>query len=1501
MSGFFAVPSHRRGGRLAPRLAGVLSLALVAATFALTPAGAASGSLSVVDFSQCANGAPSPKPDTGCPRGWINGALQKSNSHYAEDQVVPQRIVATVPGKGTHTFQISWQDRKGSANSHAYDSLASWDFTQKTADPCAGLSNNSCPAASPAQPSTTPIPLDPTPVVPCAPVGCSTKTSDHQLTDQVLTLYGGTLVPFSASSNPYSHSAASSLGTDDYTTLTVTYTTTGAGTVELLYGGHLAPTSGPRGWGSPYGSANINGGPYHFKFQTLDGASAGSRDNQIQASAILGPPSFTVSKSASPTTAAPGQLVTYTITVTNTGNSAGSTTFTEANDSRVTNVTYVGSNPTGGTCTPITGTNNLSCVTSTIDPGKSQVFTVTVKMPTTFSGAPGGGGCGAGQYPIIDTVTLADGQQAQARVCVNAAPSFTVTKSASPSTAAPGDTVTYTITVTNGGSAAGSTTFKDDNDPNVTNVSFVGSNPTGGTCSPIAGTTDLSCATSSIDPGKNQVFTVTAKMPTTFSGAPATGCGAGQYPVIDTVTLANGQQAQAKVCVNAAPAFTVTKSASPTTASPGQLVTYTITVTNGGSASGSTTFKDDNDPNVTSVTFVSSSPTGGTCSPIAGTTDLSCTTSSIDPGESQVFTVTAKMPTAFSGASGGGSCSTGQYPVDDTATLANGQQAKAEVCVNAAPIFTVSKSASPTTASPGQLVTYTITVTNGGSAAGSTTFTDDNDPNVTNVTFVSSSPAGGTCSPIIGTTDLSCATSSIDPAKSQVFTVTAKMPATFLGTPAAGCGSDQYPVFDTVTLANGQQAQAKVCVNAAPAFTVTKSASPTTASPGDTVTYTITVSNSGSASGSTTFTDDNDPYVTAVTFTGSVPAGGSCSPIAGTTDLSCSTTSIDPSKSQVFTVTAKMPATFSGTSGGGGCSTGQYPVFDTVTLANGKQAQARVCVNATPHLTLAKKADATSVKQGDQVTYTLTYANDGSAPANGTKLTEAVPDGTAFVSCTGGCSTDGPPVKTVTWSLGSVPAGGGGTVTMTVKVTSYDLCSISNTAQISSTDLSAPVPSNTVTITATPTSDLSKAKASGNAVGANLSPLGINLITLPTPSVSSSQTGPGSNTAHNALLNITTGQTNGLLSASLLETATTSSVTSSPGQASDTSSAEAGKLCIILGTTGCTISADVVLGVAHTEATGSGSSFSSAGSTFKNLVINGTSYSDVKPNTVITLPDGSKVVLDEENGSTSQPTGTSGGTYAADLTVTMIHVTTVLGTEISVAKAVSHAEFPQLAVCGTPIPAEVSGHAFVASENSDPSLVPMMAGYVSIPATGGSESQQLTTFALPNDPTVVSGSAANSSSSGSLTTTPNAHSLADVTQGVCVLPGLGTVSADNPQGCLVKADLVRSEVSSSANGAVASSVDTGTKLVNVVVAGTLLPVTDPAPNTTIALPAGLGSVVLNEHSCTNGTSYGPSNLTCAGTTKTGLTVRAIHVILLGGDLPGAEVIVAEAHSDAGLG
>jgi hypothetical protein len=252
--------------------------------------GAAPGTEASVDeFQQCANGAP-PSTSTACPDNWINGILQTNNSHYAEDDVVPQRVVLELPKDSPttgRTVEISYLTRKNGV--HAYDSLATWNTTQTTADRCQGLSSADCPGGAA---STAPIPLDSTVVA--DKFGSGSATSGHQLTGQVFTMYGGTITGVSG----YTHDDPGGTS-DSYAHVTITYSVPSTATktkVLLLFGGHLAASLGPRGWGAGLGAGSISGGPYHIRITAADGGSVGNRDNQIQSNAILAPATIVIRK-----------------------------------------------------------------------------------------------------------------------------------------------------------------------------------------------------------------------------------------------------------------------------------------------------------------------------------------------------------------------------------------------------------------------------------------------------------------------------------------------------------------------------------------------------------------------------------------------------------------------------------------------------------------------------------------------------------------------------------------------------------------------------------------------------------------------------------------------------------------------------------------------------------------------------------------------------------------------------------------------------------------------------------------------------------------------------------------------------------------------------------------------------------------------------------------------------------------------------------------------------
>ena len=141
------------------------------------------------------------------------------------------------PSHHGRTVEISYLTRKGGV--HAYDSLATWNHTQSSADRC----GDHCRRG-------TAWPVHAVDVRRSRPTRRSSRTrtapaiatSGHQLPRQVFTVYGGTLTGVS------SYLTTTRAGTSDsYAHVTLTYAvpSTAAGArVTLLFGGHLAPGVG---------------------------------------------------------------------------------------------------------------------------------------------------------------------------------------------------------------------------------------------------------------------------------------------------------------------------------------------------------------------------------------------------------------------------------------------------------------------------------------------------------------------------------------------------------------------------------------------------------------------------------------------------------------------------------------------------------------------------------------------------------------------------------------------------------------------------------------------------------------------------------------------------------------------------------------------------------------------------------------------------------------------------------------------------------------------------------------------------------------------------------------------------------------------------------------------------------------------------------------------------------------------------------------------------------
>jgi uncharacterized repeat protein (TIGR01451 family) len=1415
---------------------------------AVTATAAPSSTPTVSDFAQCANGAP-PSTSLSCPSGWTNGILQGSNSHYHEDEVVPQRTMLSVPAAGTgtsHTISFSYLTRKDSAHAHAYDSLTTWNMTQKAADRCAGLpSKVSCPTGTA---STAIIPEDDTAVTP----GATPDTAVHErrcITDPtvcpdpgVMTMYGGTIT--NVSTPTHSHPVS---GTgDDYATIVVTFTTATSSTttnVQLLFGGHLAASNGPRGWGAGLGASNISGGPYHIRLDLVDGASAGGKDNQIQAGAILPlNPDFSITKSSNAPAGGvdPGATVTYTVVVTNTGQGPGSGSFTDTYQSGVTILSV----PSG--CTNDAAARTLTCTTGTLAPGDSQTFTYTAKMPSTFPDDTfkGQAPCTAAQFRVQNNATLASGGTATANVCVNAAPHFVPVKTndAPAGGVAPGATVNYTVKITNDGSASGSTSYVDHYQSGVVITTV----PAG--CSD-DGAGTLTCNTNVLAPGETQTFTYAAKMPTSFpdnSNVDTQHCTSTQQRVVNWVTV-NGTTTTSNVCVNASAKFVPTKSVSPSTTVPGGTVTYTLTVTNIGTAPGVGTVTDVRQAGVTIVT----DPLPSGCVNTNATT-ITCTSGTLAPDHSQSWTYQATMPTTFSGNTGGGNCSNTQYRFTNTAT-SDGTSVTAEVCVDTAR-FVISKTnnSGADGVAPGANVSYTVTVTNEGGAAGSTSFTDSYASGV----VVNDATLPNGCADDVANRTITCSTGTIAAnGGTQSFTYTAKMPTSFGDTSSQGqppCGSDQFRVQNSAKLAGATTGTvSNVCVNAAAHFTAAKTASPTTANPGQVITYTVTVTNDGTAPSTDSFTDTPPAGVQIVTYP------NSCSLTSGT--LTCHTGVLAPNQSQSFVYTASMPTSYSGALGGSPCSPTQLKIVNHAVLSEGTTGTSTVCVNE-PVLVVTKSSCTTNpVPANGQLSYTLTYSNTGSAAATNTVLTDTIPVGTTVANAGGGTPSVSNGRTTLSWTIGTLAAGGSGSKTFTVAVdpgnTSGQLV---NSATITSTETSDT--SNTVTNTVSNQG----ASASGRAYGVYANVLNA-LPVGPVPDATGNEA--------KSLISLNSS----VLNLGVLNAANSRSVTAT--QASDTAVASVANVGVNL--VGVTVHADAVVARSQSVASGSTATSVTNGSEVVGLTINGQHYGDISSPRVITVVNllGIKIaevyVLQQVDQSGAALGGAAGaqpqnGFFNSGIAVNGLRVRLLNGSaDVVVSHAESKAQFPTGTPCSTSAP-YVVGAATIADElltyPTGPTVV--RVNPLVLPSTGGTVSATINTLDL----TPLAGSATGADSSHGTLSPQHVDSVADV-EGATLL------------GSAITATTIKSTASASPG-----SLSGSTTIVNLKIGGlTISVLQNPPPNTVLLDVTRTLELVVNEQ------LVGSGNV---------ITVNAIHLYVLGAGNPlglpvGSDLVISG--STAGTG
>ena len=473
-------------------------------------------------------------------------------------------------------------------------------------------------------------------------------------------------------------------------------------------------------------------------------------------------PNVSVTKTSSATEVAPGASFDYTLTVTNNGGAPTAATVV-VQDQLPTGMTATA--VVGATCTPALPSGGLlTCtVPGPIAAGGNAAFTLTVTAPATTGTAtnyaatnPDGGG---GNPPSPPGAGCNPATTSCANVPVDVvAPRVSVTKTSSATEVAPGASFTYTLTVTNGGTApTAATVVVQDQLPTGMTATAV----SGATCTPALPSGGLLTCTvpGPIAAGGNAAFTLTVTAPATTGqvinyaatnpdgggGNPPSPPGAGCNPA--TTSCAN-------VPVDVvAPRVTVTKTSSVTEVAVGGSFDYTLTVTNGGTApTAATVVVQDQLPTGMTATAVS----GATCTPALPSSGLlTCTVPGpIAAGGNAAFTLTVTAPAttgtatnyAATNPDGGG----GNPPSPPGAGCNPATTSCANVPVDVvAPRVTVTKTTDITEVIAGASFTYTLTVTNNGTApTAATVVVQDQLP----AGMVATAVSGATCTPALPST-----------------------------------------------------------------------------------------------------------------------------------------------------------------------------------------------------------------------------------------------------------------------------------------------------------------------------------------------------------------------------------------------------------------------------------------------------------------------------------------------------------------------------------------------------------------------------------------------------------------------------------------------------------------------------------------------------------------------------------------------------------------------------
>jgi uncharacterized repeat protein (TIGR01451 family) len=635
---------------------------------------------------------------------------------------------------------------------------------------------------------------------------------------------------------------------------------------------------------------------------------------------------------------------------------------------------------------------------------------VTVSMPV-----PVAGGTPDGTVLTLPATVLVNGVQmlqASASVTVDADNALELSLDGDRNGAAPGDTLTYTLTY--GNRSTSSVTGTTLSLPLPAGTTFVSASG-GGTLA--AGAVNWNLGTLQAGQAARQQVRVTVA-PALASGA-LLSVNAAQIAGNSAVTGPELARATAITRVQADPALALAYAVNADPARPQEALRSTLTVSNRSSATVFGTVLRARMPTAGVAGIYTSYFTGSATCPGSNYCEayelVDWAIGTLAPGDSVTVSMPATVASGFQ---------SGRLIVNEAEVRADGvpmMLARHTVAADADHALGLALDADRDSARPGERLTYTLSYGNRSTASVSgTTLTL---PLPAGATFVSASgggtQAGGVVSWSLGTLQAG------QFARQQVqVQLDGALPSgALLAVDAAQIGGSS-----AVTGAELARSTLVTRVQANPVLGLAYAVNADPARPQEALRSMLTVSNRSDATVYGTVLRARMPtegvggiYSSYFTGTATCPGSNYCEPYE-LVDWDLGT--LAPGAA----VTVSLPATVSA-----GFQSGRLIVNEAEVRADGVPmtlARSTVGLDADHALTLAVDAEHDSAAPGELLTYRLTYGNRGTVSITGTTLVFPVPEGATLVSAGGGTLANGK----VSWSLGTVLAGRGGVRAVTLRV-----------------------------------------------------------------------------------------------------------------------------------------------------------------------------------------------------------------------------------------------------------------------------------------------------------------------------------------------------------------------------------------------------------------------------------------------------------------------------------